>query len=62
MQTSFPTPSLPNKPHYIDNFNRKALGINSAVSLPAGRYDITLDDTQPGSPYQNNDIERFNRT
>ena len=83
----------------IDDFNREALGIDIAVSLPAGRvtryldklaeyhgyplkirvdngpeftgktfinwaksHDITIDYIQPGSPYQNGYIERFNRT
>ncbi|OCG61143.1 transposase [Gilliamella sp. Nev3-1] len=83
----------------IDDFNREALGIDIAVSLPAGRvtryldklaeyhgyplkirvdngpeftgktfinwaksHDIAIDYIQPGSPYQNGYIERFNRT
>jgi putative transposase len=83
----------------IDDLNREALGIDMAVSLPAGRitryldklvgyhgyplkirvdngpeftgktfidwaksHGITLDNIQPGSPYQNGYIERFNRT
>ncbi|WP_143558199.1 DDE-type integrase/transposase/recombinase, partial [Snodgrassella alvi] len=78
----------------IDDFNREALGIDIAVSLPAGRitryldklaeyhgyplkirvdngpeftgraksHGITIDYIQPGSPYQNGYIERFNRT
>ncbi|SCB86916.1 putative transposase [Gilliamella bombicola] len=83
----------------IDDFNREALGIDIAVSLPAGRviryldklaeyhgyplkirvdngpeftgktfinwaksHDITIDYIEPGSPYQNGYIERFNRT
>ena len=82
----------------IDDFNREALGIDIAVSLPAGRinryldklteyhgyplkirddngpeftgktfinwaksHDITID-FQPGSPYQNGYIKRFNLT
>jgi putative transposase len=28
----------------------------------AKSYGISLDDTQPGIPYQNDDVERFNRT
>ncbi|MCO6555538.1 MAG: integrase core domain-containing protein [Gilliamella sp.] len=87
------------KKEVYDDFNREALGINIAVSLPAGRitryldklaeyhgyplkirvdngpeftgktfinwaksHDITIDYIQPGSPYQNGYIERFNRT
>ena len=83
----------------IDDFNREALGIDIAVSLPAGRinryldklteyhgyplkirddngpeftgktfinwaksHDITIAYIQPGSPYQNGFIERFNRS
>ncbi|MWP49555.1 IS3 family transposase [Gilliamella sp. Lep-s35] len=83
----------------IDDFNREALGIDIAVSLPAGRiiryldklaqyhgyplkirvdngpeftgktftnwaklHGITIDYIEPGSPYQNGYIERFNRT
>ncbi|WP_081303477.1 IS3 family transposase [Gilliamella sp. WF3-4] len=83
----------------IDDFNREALGIDIAVSLPVGRitryldklaeyhgyplkirvdngpeftgktftnwaklHGITIDYIQPGSPYQNGYIERFNRT
>ena len=79
----------------IDDFNREALGIDIAVSLPAGRitryldklaeyhgyplkygsimgqnspetrlligqkHGIVIDYIKPGSPYQNDYIERF---
>ena len=83
----------------IDDFNREALGIDIAVSLPAGRitryldklaeyhgyprkiridngpeftgntftnwaksHGITIEYINPGSPYQNGLIERFNRS
>ncbi len=83
----------------IDDFNRGAIGIDIAVSLPAGRitcyldklaeyhgyplkirvdngpeftgnmftnwaksHGITIEYINPGSPYQNGFIDRFNRS